>query len=154
MRGKTFDTGLKKTLYKRLIARAKTAPPKTLKTQCFCSCFWHFTHSQRASTASVTYVSKITKSQKTEPRLKIHKGQKTFSTPQNFTKSQKSPEHPFPPSNLSVSFTSLWAFSLCVVYLSVSFTSLRLKTCIAIQKPKKQWFFNVFEVSGFSLLHY
>ena len=45
-------------------------------------------------------------------------------------------------SNLSVSFTSLWAFSLCVVYLSVSFTSLCLETCVALQKPEK--------INGFS----
>ena len=71
------------------------------------------------------YVSKITKSQKTEPRLKIHK------VPENIfhtSKFYKVPEIaraslPSPP-------ISLWAlplcefFSLCVVYLSVSFTSL------------------------------
>ena len=57
---------------------------------------------------------------------KFTKSQKTFSTPQNFTKSQKSPEHPFPHLQslcelyLSVSFFSLCGLPLSELYLSVS----------------------------------
>ena len=114
--------------------------------------FWDFRHSQRASNASVSSTSRKSQSPRKRNHVwKFTKSQKTFSTPQNFTKSQKSPEHPFPHLQslcelyLSVSFFSLCGLPLSELYLSVS----RDLHC-SPKTWKNQWFFKVFEVSGLS----
>ena len=97
------------------------------------------------------YVSKITKSQKTEPRLTIHKVPENIFQTSKFTKSPKSPEHPFPhlqslcELHLSVSFFSLCGLPLSELYLLVS----RDLHCFP-KNIKNTLFFNVFKVSGLS----